>query len=80
MASINVTNARQNLYRLIQDVNDNHEPVVITGKSGDAVLVAGDDWRSIQETVYLNSIPGMVESIQNGMAESIGDLESELDW
>lgn len=80
MGSINATNARQNLYRLIQDVNDNHEPVVITGKSGDAVLVSGDDWRAIQETIYLNAIPGMVSSIQDGMAEPVDDLESELDW
>jgi len=80
MAAINVTNARQNLYRLIQDVNDNHEPVVITGKSGDAVLVSGDDWRAIQETMYLNAIPGMVQSIRDGMNESVEDLESDLDW
>ena len=80
MASMNATNARQNLYRLIQDVNENHEPIVITGKAGDAVLVSGDDWRSIQETLYLNTIPGMVKSIQDGMNERIDNLESELEW
>ncbi|MDA3947855.1 MAG: type II toxin-antitoxin system Phd/YefM family antitoxin [Spirochaeta sp.] len=80
MGSMNATKARQNLYRLIQDVNDNHEPVVISGKSGDAVLVSGDDWRAIQETIYLNAIPGMVSSIQDGMAEPVENLESELDW
>jgi len=80
MGSINATNARQNLYRLIQDVNDNHEPVVITGKSGDAVLVSGEDWRAIQETIFLNAIPGMVQSIQEGMAEPVENLDSELGW
>jgi antitoxin YefM len=80
MGSINVTNARQNLYRLIQDVNANHEPIVIAGKSGDAVLVSGDDWRAIQETIYLNTIPGMVNSIQNGLLEPVDNLDSELDW
>lgn len=80
MGSVNATNARQNLYRLIQDVNENHEPVVITSKAGDAVLVSGDDWRAIQETIYLNAIPGMVSSIQDGMVEPVENLVSELDW
>ena len=80
MASMNATNARQNLYRLIQDVNENNEPIVITGKAGDAVLVSGDDWRSIQETLHFNAIPGMVQSIRDGMSERVENLESELEW
>jgi antitoxin YefM len=80
MGSINVTNARQNLYRLIQDVNTNHEPIVIAGKAGDAVLVSGDDWRAIQETIYLNAIPGMVTSIQDGLLEPVDTLDPEPDW
>ena len=80
MASVNATNARKNLYRLIQDVNENHEPVVITGKSGEAVLLSGDDWRAIQETIYLTSIPGMAQSIRDGMAEPVEHLASELRW
>lgn len=80
MASVNATNARKDLYRLIQDVNENHEPIVITGKSGEAVLLSGDDWRAIQETIYVNSIPGMVQSIRDGMAEPVENLTSELRW
>lgn len=80
MASVNATNARKNLYRLIQDVNENHEPVVITGKSGEAVLLSGDDWRAIQETIYLTSIPRMAQSIRDGMAEPVENLASELRW
>ena len=80
MASVNATNARKNLYRLIQDVNENHEPVVITGKSGEAVLLSGDDWRAIQETISLSSIPGMAQSIRDGMAEPVENLASELRW
>ena len=75
MASMNATNARQNLYRLIQDINENHEPIVITGKAGDAVLVSGDDWRSIQETLHFNAIPGMAQSIRDGMSERVENLE-----
>ncbi len=67
MSSINATNARQMLYQLIRDVNDNHEPITITGKKGDAVLISADDWRSIQETLHLLSIPGMRESIREGL-------------
>jgi antitoxin YefM len=77
---MNATKARQNLYSLIQQVNVNHEPVVITGKRGEAVLVGGDDWRAIRETLYLNGIPGMVDSIQKGMQTPIDELSPDVDW
>lgn len=77
---MNAAQARQNFYQLIQDVNDNHEPVVIDGKRGSAVLISVDDWRSIQETLYLNAIPGMVDSIQTGMKASPDKLASEPGW
>ena len=80
MSSMNVTQARQNFSQLIQDVNDNHEPVVINGKRGGAVLISADDWRSIQETLYLNAIPGMVDSIQAGMQALPDNLASEPGW
>ncbi|MGO8683248.1 MAG: type II toxin-antitoxin system Phd/YefM family antitoxin [Thermoleophilia bacterium] len=77
---MSVTEARKQLYKLLGDVAQSHEPVQITGKRGSAVLVAEDDWRAIQETLYLVSIPGMRESIIEGMATSADDLEGELDW
>ncbi len=80
MATMSATEARANLYRLIDEVGTSHEPVLITGKRGNAVLLAEDDWRAIEETLYLLSIPGMRESIVEGMAEPIDTLDEDLDW
>lgn len=80
MTTLNVTEARANLYKLIDDVTVNHEPVVITGKRGNAVLLAEDDWNAINETLHLLSVPGMRESILEGMQESIDSAATELNW
>jgi antitoxin YefM len=80
MTTVNVTEARANLYKLIDDTSVNHEPVVITGKRGNAVLLAEDDWKAINETLHLLSVPGMRESILEGMQESIDGAATELDW
>jgi len=72
--------ARANLYRLIDQAADSHEPILITGKRSDAVLVAVEDWQAIQETLHLLSVPGMRESIQEGMAKPLADSAKELDW
>ena len=64
----------------VDEVQESHEPVQITGKRGSAVLVGEDDWRAIQETLHLVSIPGMRESIVEGMATPVDELEDELDW
>ena len=78
MTTLNVTEARANLYKLIDDTTVNHEPVVITGKRGNAVLLAEDDWNAINETLHLLSVPGMRESILEGMQESIDSAATEL--
>lgn len=80
MTTITATEARKHLYKLIDDVTESHEPVQITGKRGNAVLVGEDDWRAVQETLHLLSIPGMRESILEGMAAPAEDLDDELDW
>ena len=80
MTSITATEARKQLYKLLDDVSDSHEPVQITGRRGNAVLVSEDDWRAVQETLYLVSIPGMRESILEGLATPADELEGELDW
>ena len=80
MMTLNVTEARANLYKLIDDTTVNHEPVVITGKRGNAVLLAEDDWNAINETLHLLSVPGMRESIVEGMQESIDSASTELNW
>jgi len=78
MKTINVTNARANLYKLLEDTAESHEPVHITGKKTNGVLVSEEDWRSIQETLYLTSIPGMRESIIEGMNTSIDDCLEDV--
>lgn len=80
MTTISATEARSNLYRLIDETAESHQPVVILGKRNKAVLVAEEDWSAIQETLYLLSVPGMREAIQEGMAEPIDDCDKELSW
>lgn len=80
MTTVTATEARKRLYKLLDDVSDSHEPVQITGKRGNAVLVGEDDWRAVQETLYLVSIPGMRESIIEGMATPAEELDAELRW
>lgn len=74
------TAARSHLYRLIDQVNDEREPVTITGRRGNAVLVSEEDWRAIQETLYLTSIPGMTRSIQQARAEGLEAASKEPGW
>jgi prevent-host-death family protein len=80
MTSVTTTEARKHLYELVDQVRSSHEAVQITGKRGNAVLVGEDDWRSVQETLHLLSIPGMRESIREGMETPADDLDEELDW
>lgn len=80
VSTTNATKARQNLFRLIDQVNDSHEPVLITGKKGSAVLVSESDWKAIEETLYLNSIPGMAASIREGIDTPTSDLDESLEW
>jgi len=80
MPTLSATEARTRLYNLIDQVSSSHEPILITGKRGNAVLISEDDWRSIQETIYLLNIPGMHESIRQGLATPIEECGEELDW
>ena len=80
MATFKVTDARSNLYRLIDEVASSHEPVTITGKRANAVLVSEDDWRSIQEALYLLSIPGMRESIREGLETPVDECSEDPGW
>ena len=80
MPTLTATEARSKLYRLIDEAASSHEPIVITGKRGNAVLISEEDWRSIQETLYLLNIPSMRESIRNGLATPIEGCTEELDW
>ncbi|WP_456237909.1 type II toxin-antitoxin system Phd/YefM family antitoxin [Maribrevibacterium harenarium] len=77
---ITATEARSNLYRLIDEAAETHHPISILGKRNNAVLVSEEDWAAIQETLYLLSVPGMRESIREGMDTPIEECEEELDW
>jgi antitoxin YefM len=77
---ITASEARARLYRLIDQTSESHQPILISGKRGSAVLVSADDWQAIQETLYLLAIPGMRESIKKGIAKPLNKSARELDW
>jgi antitoxin YefM len=72
--------ARADLYRLIDQASESHQPILISGRRGSAVLVSADDWQAIQETLYLLSVPGMRESVKKGMAEVLGRSGKAVVW
>ena len=80
MTILNVTEARSKLYSLIDEAAESHQPIVIKGKRGNAVLVSEEDWNAISETVHLLSIPGMRESIREGMETPPSECAEVLEW
>lgn len=80
MTTITATQARARLYRLIDEAASSHRPVLIAGRRANAVLVAEEDWAAIQETLFLLSVPGMRESIRDGMATPSDECHADLDW
>ena len=77
---ISINQAQQQLQNLIDSVNQSHQPIVISGDNSNAVLLSEADWKSIQETLYLLSIPGIRESIKEGLATPIAECDGELEW
>jgi len=80
MTTLSATEARKCLYSLVDDVALSHDPIQIVGRRNSAVLISEDDWRAIQETLYLTSIPGMRESIHEGLKSPIEECSEELAW
>jgi len=80
MKTISVTKARSTLFKLLEEASESHEPIHITGKRKNAVLISEDDWRAIEGTLYLLSIPGMRESIKEGLETPVDKCSKELDW
>jgi antitoxin YefM len=80
MQILTASDARANLYRLMDQTAESHQPITIAGKRHDAVLLSAQDWQAIQETLYLLSVPGMRESIKEGMSEPTDTCAKELDW
>jgi prevent-host-death family protein len=80
MSTLTATEARKRLYTLVDDVAQSHDPIQIVGKRNSAVLVSEEDWRAIQETLYLLSIPEMSESIREGLKTPVEECEEEIGW
>ena len=80
MTTIKATEARANFYKLLDQAGEFHEPIQITGKRTNAILIAEEDWRSIQETLYLLSIPGMRESIRKGLKAPVKKCSEKPGW
>jgi len=80
MKTLTVTQARKDIYKLLDEAAESHEPIQITGKRSNAILVNEDDWRSIKETLFLTSISGMADSIKEGMNTPLEETDDELDW
>ncbi|MFW5453498.1 type II toxin-antitoxin system Phd/YefM family antitoxin [Thioalkalivibrio sulfidiphilus] len=80
MTAITATKARSNLYRLVDAAAECRQPIVIMGKRNRAVLVSEEDWAAIQETLYLLSVPGIRESIREGMERPVDECAEDLGW
>ncbi len=80
MAVMTASKAREKLYKLLDEIADSHEPIQITGKRNNAFLISEEDWRSIEETLHLHSIPKMSESIKKGMQTPLEECSEELKW
>jgi antitoxin YefM len=80
MTNLTASEARANLYRLIDQASESHQPIHISGKRTSAVLLSAEDWQAIQETLHLLSVPGMRESIKDGMAEPLSKSAKKVVW
>ena len=80
MQALTASEARANWYRLIDEAAESHQPIMISGKRSSAVLLSAEDWRAIQETLYLLAVPGMRESIKADIAEPLAQSAKALEW
>ena len=80
MTTLTASEARANLYRLMDEAAQSHQPILISGKRHNAVLLCADDWAAIQETLFLLAVPGLRETIKAGIAESVDTCSSEPGW
>ncbi len=77
---IPVSQARANIYSLMDETAQTHEPILITGKRGNVVMLSQEDWNAIEETLYLNAIPGMASSIKEAMDAPDSEFSEEIEW
>ena len=77
---MSASSVRANIYKLIDETAQNHEPILITGKRNNVVMLSQEDWNAIEETLYLNSIPGLAKSIQEAMDKSNNEFSESIEW
>ena len=80
MKTLTATQARAKLYKLLDEAASSHKPIQITGKRANAILISEEDWSAVQETLYLLSIPGMRESIRNGLETPVDKCSKKIKW
>ena len=80
MKTVSIEEAQEDILKLVEETNIEHEPIVLTSKNKNAVLLSLDDWNAINETLYLSSIPGMKESIIKGLNTPVNECEDKLEW
>lgn len=80
MNTLNINEAQAKLPGLVEEAAASHEPILITSQHANAVLISEDDWRALQETLYLLSVPGMRESVRDGLATPVAECATELEW
>lgn len=80
MTTFTAIEARSKLYKLIEQTANSLEPILIKGKSSNVILISEENWKAVNETLYVVSIPGMRESIIEGMQFDLDDCDKELDW
>jgi antitoxin YefM len=80
MKTVNAGDAEMSLNDLLREAAVSHEPIQIVSSPSNGILISEEDWRAVQETLYLLSIPGMRKSIREGMAASLDECSQELDW
>ena len=80
MTTLTASEARAQLYRLMDQAAESHQPILISGKRSSSVLISAEDWAAIQETLFLLSVPGMRESIKAGLAESVDACATDPEW
>lgn len=75
-----VSQARSNIYKIMDETAETHQPIMITGKRNNVVMISEEDWNAIEETLYLNSIPGMADSIKDAMNAPNSEFSEEVEW
>ena len=75
-----VSQARTNIYKIMDETSQTHQPIMITGKRNNVVMISEEDWNAIEETLYLNSIHGMADSIKEAMEASDSEFSEDIEW